>query len=396
MSISDNVRKRMIEGSAIRRMFEEGNQLKERYGEENVFDFSIGNPVMEPPQLFFDELKRIALDQKQGMHRYMENAGYRETRQAVADQLTKEAGITFSFNDIVMTTGAAGAVNVIMKSILNPGEEVILFAPYFPEFDNYIDNHGGVPRIVPTNPDNFIPDLAALDKAIGPGTKAVIINSPNNPTGAVYDGKFIHQLGQLLEDKQKQYKSHIYLVSDEAYKKLVFDGIQYPPVFPHFRQTIVAASHSKDLALPGERIGYIAVHPQCGQHDELMAAFILCNRILGFVNAPAIMQMIVRKLQDVSISTEDYRRKRDFLHTNLVNLGYSVFKPQGTFYMFPKSPTHDELVFVNALKEQNILTVPGSNFGTPGYFRISFCIDDSIIERSIPGFEKVARDFKLI
>ncbi len=396
MSISDNVRKRMIEGSAIRRMFEEGNLLKERCGEENVFDFSIGNPVMEPPQQFFDELKTIALNQTPGMHRYMENAGYRETRQAVADQLGKETGISFSFKDIVMTCGAAGAVNVIMKSILNPGEEVILFAPYFPEFDNYIDNHGGVPKIVPTDSDTFIPRLDELDKAIGAKTRAVIINSPNNPTGAVYDERFIKKLGRLLEEKQRQFNSHIYLVSDEAYKKLTFDGLQYPPVLPHYRQTIVASSHSKDLALPGERIGYIAIHPECAQRDDLMSAFILCNRILGFVNAPALMQMLVRKLQDVSISTGEYQRKRDFLYDNLVKMGYSVFKPQGTFYMFPKSPTLDELVFVNALKEQNILTVPGSNFGTPGYFRISFCINDSIIERSLPGFEKVARDFKLV
>ncbi len=396
MSISDNVRKRMIEGSAIRRMFEEGNLLKERYGEENVYDFSIGNPIMEPPPLFFDGLKEIALNQKPGMHRYMENAGYRETRQAVADQLTKETGIQFKYSNILMTCGAAGAVNVVMKSILNPGEEVILFAPYFPEFDNYIDNHGGVPKIVSTDHETFIPDLEALDKAITGKTKAVLLNSPNNPTGVVYNEQFIHQLGQVLERKQKQYRSHIYLVSDEAYKKIIFDGIKYPPVFPHYRQTIVAASHSKDLALPGERIGYIAVHPECEQGEELMAAHILCNRILGFVNAPALMQLLVEKLQGESISMDEYTRNRDLLYTNLTKMGYSVLKPQGTFYMFPKSPVKDDLIFVNALKEQNILTVPGRNFGTPGYFRISFCIKESIIEGSLPGFEKVARAFKLI
>jgi aspartate aminotransferase len=349
---------------------------------------------MEPPKEFHDELKYLAKNPLSGMHRYMENAGYVDTRSAVAEQLSMEMGMEFSHNNVVMTCGAAGALNVVLKSLLNPGEEVIVFAPYFMEYGNYIDNHNGITRVVTTD-EAFLPRLDALESAISVKTKAIIINSPNNPTGVVYNKDFINKLGNLLGVKEKQLGKHIYLISDEAYRKLIYDGIEYPPVFQNHPQSIVATSHSKDLALPGERIGYIAVHPECFEHDDLMHAIIFCNRILGFVNAPAFMQHMVRKLQDVTVSVDSYQKKRDFLYGNLVKMGYSLVKPQGAFYMFPKSPVGDEIEFVDALREWNVLAVPGRGFGTPGYFRISYCVEDSTLEGALVGLEKAAKKYGL-
>lgn len=394
MSIADNVAKRMAAGSWIRRMFEEGTVLKKQYGEENVFDLSIGNPIMEPPPEFYTELKQFVERAKPGRHRYMENAGYAETRAAVAARLTSETGIRLTTNDIVMTCGAAGGLNVVLKTILNPGDEVIVFAPYFMEFDNYIDNHGGITKILPTD-EQFIPRLDILESAITDKTKGVIINSPNNPTGVVYSEDFMRKLGKLLREKEAWFKTQIFLISDEAYRKIIYDGLVCPPVFHHYHNSIVVSSHSKDLALPGERIGYIAVHPECGQREELVNGFVFCNRILGFVNAPALMQHLVRNLQDVTVSVAEYQRKRDFLYNHLVQMGYSLVKPQGAFYMFPKSPIADDIAFVNELRQWNVLVVPGSGFGAPGYFRISYCVDDRTLEGSLAGFKKVAQKFSL-
>jgi aspartate aminotransferase len=382
----------MEQGSWIRRMFEEGVSLKQRYGEERVFDLSLGNPVMEPPLEFQQELKKLAENPRPGMHRYMENAGYPETRAAVAEQLSLETDVNFTMNDIVMTCGAAGALNVVLKTILNPGEEVIIFAPYFPEYINYIDNHGGVAKILPTD-EQFIPRLDALESAVGAKTKAVLINSPNNPSGAVYGEDFMRQLGGLLNKKSGE--RPIFLISDEAYRKIIYDGLTYPQVWSHHRHSIVVTSHSKDLALPGERIGYIAVHPDCTDKQALIDGLIYCNRILGFVNAPALMQHLVRQLQAVTVSVAAYQKKRDFLYERLTAMGYSMMKPQGTFYMFPKSPLEDDVAFVRELQQFRVLTVPGQGFGTPGYFRISYCVDDHTIEGSLDGFRKVAKKFKL-
>jgi aspartate aminotransferase len=392
--ISDNVSKRMMEGSWIRRMFEEGANLKKRYGVENVFDLSLGNPIMEPPPEFNQELKKLMKKPMPGMHRYMENAGYAETRAAVAVQLSHETGIKFTGNDVVMTCGAAGGLNVVLKTILNPGDEVIVFAPYFVEFDNYIDNHGGVIRVLPTD-EQFMPELDALEDAITAKTKGVIINSPNNPTGVVYNVDFVRQLGELLRRKEVQYGTQIFLISDETYRKLIYDGLTYPPIFHHHRHSIIVTSHSKDLAIPGERIGYIAIHPDSSHRDELVNGFVFCNRILGFVNAPALMQHVVKNLQHITVSIADYQKKRDFLYGNLIKMGYSVIKPQGAFYMFPKSPLKDEVAFVNELRQWNVLVVPGRGFGTPGYFRISYCVDDKTLKGSLNGFKKAAKKFKL-
>ena len=392
MFMSEKIRKGMETGSWIRKMFDEGNIMKSRYGADKVFDLTLGNPIVEPPAAFFVELKKLADSNTPGMHRYMENAGYPETRAAVALQLSKETGLKLAGNDIVMTCGAAGAINVVLKTILNPGDEVILFAPFFVEYLNYIDNHGGVAKIVLTD-EQFLPRLGALETAVTKQTRAIIINSPHNPTGVVYSEKMMRDICALLRKKENQYGTEIYLISDEPYRKLIYDGLKYPSPLLFHQRAIVATSHSKDLALPGERIGYIAIHPECPQKQELMDGFIYCNRTLGFVNAPAMMQHIVRYLQNVTVSIEDYQKKRDFLYQNLVDIGYQCVKPQGAFYLFPKSLIPDDVAFVRALQEEMVLAVPGVGFGGAGHFRISYCIDDRTLSGSLEGFRKTAKKF---
>jgi len=394
MFISYRVKKSMEQGSWIRRMFEEGAELKQQYGEENVFDLSLGNPIMEPPSEFHQELRRLTENPLPGMHRYMENAGYAETRAAVAEQLSSETGINFTANDVIMTCGAAGALNVILKTILNQKDEVIIFAPYFPEYVNYINNHGGRVKVLPTN-EQFIPRFDVLEAAIGAKTRAVLVNSPNNPSGVVYSEDFLHQLGELLNNKEVEYGKPIFLINDEPYRKLIYDGRRYPQVWSHYKRSIVATSYSKDLALPGERIGYIAVNPALNKRQELVDGFIHCNRILGYVNAPALMQHVVRRLQSVTISIAEYQRKRDFLYDHLSDMGYSIMKPQGTFYMFPESPLDDDVTFVRELLKWRVLTVPGRGFASPGYFRISFCVEERTLKGCLDGFRKVAQKFKL-
>jgi aspartate aminotransferase len=394
MFMSDKVRRGMEAGSWIRRMFDEGAIMKKKYGADKVFDLTLGNPIVEPPNQFFVELRKLANSDTPGMHRYMENAGYLETRTAVAVQLAKETGLKLTGNDVVMTVGAAGAINVILKTILNAGEEVILFTPFFVEYVNYIENHGGVPRLVPSD-EGFMPKVDALEKAINKNTRAVIINSPHNPTGVVYSEKLMQQICAVLAKKEAALGIEIYLISDEPYRKLIYDGLKYPSPLLFHQRAIIATSHSKDLALPGERIGYLAIHPECPQKHELMDGFIYCNRTLGFVNAPAMMQKIVRYLQDVTVSIADYQKKRDFLYENLADMGYSVIKPQGAFYMFPKSPIPDDVAFVRALQEEMVLAVPGVGFGGPGHFRISYCIDDHTLAGSLEGFKRAAKKYHL-
>ena len=394
MFMSEKVRKGMESGSWIRKMFDEGNIMKKRYGADKDFDLTLVNPMVEPPEAFFIELRKLANSTKPGMHRYMENAGYPETRAAVAAQLCKETNLKLTAGDIVMTVGAAGAINVVLKTILNAGEEVILFTPFFVEYVNYIENHGGTFKLVPSD-EQFMPKLDALEKAINKKTRAIIINSPHNPTGVVYSEILLRQICQVLAKKEMQYGTEIYLISDEPYRKLIYDGLKYPSPLLFHKRAVVATSHSKDLALPGERIGYIAIHPECPEKQELMDGFIYCNRTLGYVNAPAIMQHIVRYLQDVTVSIADYQKKRDFLYQNLVDMGYSLIKPQGAFYMFPKSPIPDDVAFVRALQEELVLAVPGVGFGGPGHFRISYCIDDRTLAGSLDGLRKAAQKYGL-
>ena len=387
MAVSQKVRRFMDEGGWIRGVFEEGLALKARIGADKVFDLSLGNPVMEPPQEFHDELRRLANAPAGGRHRYMPNPGYMETRQAVADTLKDETGLPFEGGDIVMTCGAAAAANVVMKTILNPDDEVIILSPYFWEYLYYIDNHGGVPVVAPTN-DRFQLDVPAIEAVITPKTRGIVINSPNNPTGAVYSAEGIAELAALLERKQFEYGTEIFIVSDEPYRRILFDGLTFPQILPHYDNSVVVTSHAKDLALPGERIGYVAVNPNYKGKEELSAGLGFCNRTLGFVNAPALMQHIVRNLQGVSVDAGYYEKKRDYLHTQLSELGYDVVKPQGAFYLYPKAPIEDDVAFTKALLEWNVLVVPGRGFGTPGYFRISYCVEDWVLEGAVDGFAR--------
>ncbi len=389
MSMSENVRQQMVEGSWIRRMFEEGAALKVLHGPEKICDLSLGNPIVEPPAEFEAELRRLAENPIPGMHRYMANAGYEETRAAVALELQRETGVNVSARDVLMTCGASGAMNVVLKALLNPGDEVIVLAPYFVEFLGYVDNHGGKARVVRCDRD-FVPSLEKLAEAIGPQTKAVILNSPNNPTGVVYSENVIRGIGEVLRSKEEEFRKQIYLISDEPYRRILFDGLMPVPVFRYYHNSVLAASHSKDLALPGERIGFAVLNPESDEHDDLMAGFIHCNRVLGFVNAPALMQHLVRNLQHVTVSVSEYERKRDLLYRELTDMGYEVVRPQGAFYMFPKSPMEDDVEFVRELLTLLILVVPGRGFGAPGYFRISYCVNDRTLEASLEGFRKAA------
>jgi aspartate aminotransferase len=382
-------------GSWIRRMFEEGIAMKKQLGPENVFDLSLGNPVMEPPPEFKAELRRMVEQPFPGMHGYMENAGYPATRAAVGAQLERETGVHVTEKDVIMAVGAAGAINVAFKTILDPGDEVIVFVPWFVDYFNYVENHDGVVKPVPTD-EHFLPRLDELEKAIGPRTKAVLINSPNNPTGVVYDAGLMGRLAEILRRKEAEFGTEVFIVSDEPYKKIIYDGLKYPSPLNFHRHSIICTSHSKDLSIAGERIGYVALHPESSHHDDMVRGFVFCTRVLGFINAPALMQNVVCRLQGVTIPVSEYRRHRDYIYENLVRFGYQVNKPQGAFYIFPKAPIKDDVAFVHELQHQHhVLTVPGVAFGTPGYFRLVYCTDDRTLERSMPGLEALAKKYGL-
>jgi aspartate aminotransferase len=391
MTIAKKIRSSMTQSSMIRKMFEEGILLKKKYGADNVYDFSLGNPNVDQPDEFKRELVNLAQEIIPLKHGYTPNAGYPETRQAIADKISKASGLKISANHVVMSCGAGGALNVIFKSLLDPGDEVIVLKPFFVEYPFYIENYGGVVRYAKTKAD-FSLDIDAIARAINRKTKAIIINSPNNPTGRVYIKKNIADLAKLLKEKGRAQKRAIYLVSDEPYAEIVFDSVVVPSVLKAYANSIVAYSYSKTLSLPGERIGYIAVNPKIHESDNLINALILCTRIMGFVHAPALMQRIVARLQNVAVDVKVYQKKRDLLCTGLAKAGYKFEKPQGAFYLFVKSPIPDDVEFVKVLLKKNILTVPGSGFGGPGYFRIAYCVDDATIINSVQGFAEAINE----
>jgi aspartate aminotransferase len=394
MAIAQRVRQHMQAAAWIRGMFEEGIRLKQQFGEDHVFDFSLGNPVLEPPPQFHEALQHVVNNPRLGMHRYMPNVGYAETRAAIAAQLARTTGLGWSEHHIVMVVGAAGGLNVVLKTLLDPGDEVMIFSPYFVEYHFYIENHQGVSVVVPTDA-HFNLDLQAIAQALTPRTKVVLINSPNNPTGVVYPAATLQALGELLTQKQAEFGTQIYLISDEPYKALLYDDIDYPDIYPYYVNSMVVTSHAKDLALPGERIGYIATHPACAETQELHDGLSFANRTLGFVNAPALMQHVIAYLQGVTIDMAQYARKRALLCENLAAMGYEFIKPQGAFYLFPRAPMGDDVGFVKALQNERILTVPGTGFGTPGYFRIAYCVEDRTIENAMEGFRRVAQAYGL-
>jgi aspartate aminotransferase len=293
-----------------------------------------------------------------------------------------------------MVVGAAGGLNVVLKALLDPGDEVLVFSPYFVEYLFYVENHQGVARVVPTD-GQFNLDLGAIEQTLTPRTKVLLINSPNNPSGVVYPVATIQALGELLRRKQAAFGTQIYLVSDEPYKKLLFDGLTYPEVYPYYANSLMVTSHAKDLALPGERLGYIATNPACDDVREIQDGLSFTNRTLGFVNAPALMQHVITHLQGVTIDVHQYERKRNLLCDNLQGMGYEFVRPQGAFYLFPRTPIADDVAFVRALQKKRILTVPGSGFGTPGYFRIAYCVEERTIEKALEGFRDVAQEYGL-
>jgi aspartate aminotransferase len=393
MTISKKIEDIISRASFIRKMFEEGAQLKAQYGPENVYDFSLGNPNLPPPEKF-NELLRDTVDScGLGDHCYMPNTGYPMVCGSVADYLAEEQQAPVTDKEVMMTCGASGALNVALKTILDPGDEVLTPAPCFVEYKFYADNHGGVLKTVQSKPD-FQLDLDALSEAISRKTKAVLINSPNNPTGQVYPEKDLVALGALLEKKGKEYKRTIYLISDEPYRKIVYDNVKVPSIFACYKNSIIGTSYSKDISIPGERIGFIAINPAATYKTELAAGMAVANRILGFVNAPALMQRVVACMQGMSVEIAAYARKRDLLCDGLAAFGYEFIKPPGTFYLFPRSPIADDVRFADALKEERVLVVPGSGFDGPGHFRIAFCVDDDVIRNSMPGFEKAINKYK--
>ena len=393
MAISEKVSGFMEKSSWIRKMFEEGIWLKKQFGEENVFDLSLGNPVIEPPDQVQAALVKAAKDISPGLHRYMPNAGLQDVREAIAKTLSNECQVSLSANDLVMVCGAAGGLNITLKTLLDSGDEVLIFAPYFVEYLFYADNHGGKAVAVKTH-DDFTLDMDALKDALSEKTKAVIVNSPNNPTGVVYSREELKQLAEVLKAHSEKTGKAVYLISDDPYKKITFDGVEAVNILELYENSIYITSHSKDIALPGERIGFVAVHPNCEDAGNLMSGLIFSNRVLGFVNAPALIQRVVKNVQGVTVDVEQYKKKRDFLYGELTRIGYDVVKPQGAFYFFPKSPIDDEVEFVKKLAEKKVLVVPGRGFGCPGYFRISYCLPDSVIEGSIAGFESTFNDFR--
>ena len=393
MSIAKRVEVSMKESSWIRRMFEEGEEMRRKIGPENVFDFTLGNPIMEPPAEFQSRLLEV-LEQGE-CHGYTGPLGWEEVRAAVAEHYNARTGLEFTQDHIIMTCGAAGGFNCVLKAIIDPGDEIVIFVPYFAEYLFYISNAEGVAIKVETD-EEFGIDVAALEEALSPKTKAVVINSPNNPTGRVYDEAMLAKMARLLEAKQKEYGHEIYLLSDEPYRAITYNGCRVPEVANIYRNSLVMTSHSKDLGLAGERIGTIALRPGIDEYEELREAIAFTTRALGFKSAPATIQRVVSTLQDCTVDIAAYERKRKMLCEGLARLGFEFHKPEGAFYLFPRTPIPDDVAFIKELQKEGILTVPGSGFGRPGYIRISYCVEDDTITRAMPSFEKVARRMKMI
>lgn len=381
--------------SWIRRMFEAGIELKKKYGAENVFDYSLGNPDIPAPEVVktaMTDLAEHALDPF--AFGYMPNAGLPEVRAALAAKLGKEQGVEVGGEKVLVTCGAAGGINVFFRAVLSAGDEVLCPAPYFVEYGFYAENYGGILKSVPCKED-FTLDIAAMDAAITPKTRAVIINSPNNPTGQIYSAEEINALAEVLRKHSAANGRVIYLISDEPYRFLNFDGVEIPSMFKAYDATVVIGSFSKNLSLAGERIGFIGVNPALGNGQELMAGLIMCNRILGFVNAPVVAQKLILQCMDSEVDLNIYRRRRDKMAKVLKDAGLEFTMPRGAFYFFPKSPTADESVFINALVEQRVLAVPGRGFGMPGYFRLAFCsISEEAIEKSADSFKRAVESVR--
>lgn len=393
--IAEKMKGMVANSSAIRAMFEEGNRLAGIYGAENVFDFSLGNPNVPAPAAVKKAITELLEDTDPlVLHGYTNsNSGYADVRAAVAESLNERFGTDFEGKNIVMTVGAAGGLNVILKTLLNPGDEVIAFAPYFGEYRSYTNNYDGVLVEISPNTADFQPKLDEFEQKITPKTKVVIVNTPNNPTGVVYSEETIKKMAAIMEEKQKEYGTDIYLVSDEPYRELVYDGAEVPYLTKYYRNTVVGYSYSKSLSLPGERIGYLVIPDEVQDSEDILSAANVATRILGFVNAPTLQQKIVAKCLNEKTDISYYDRNRETLYEGLKECGFECIKPEGAFYLFVKSPVEDEKSFCAEAKKYNILIVPGSSFACPGYVRLAYCVSYETIVNSLPKFRELAEEY---
>lgn len=384
--VSKSIEKLVSNNSIIRKMFEEGKILKEKYGEENVFDFSIGNPSVEVPGEVNETIKKVI--EEVDVHAYMNNAGYEDVRKTIAQSLNTRFNTSFNSQNIIMCTGAAGGINTVLRTLLNPDDEVIVLIPYFMEYKNYVENYQGKVIEVDCNKE-WNPDLRELEDKITAKTKAVIINNPNNPSGIVFSEKTIKDIAEVLNKKQKEYGTSICIISDEPYREIAFDNIEIPYITKYYNNTIVVYSYSKSLSIPGERIGYIVIPNEIDDFEEVIQGITIANRILGFVNAPSLMQKVIRECLEITADMSVYEKNRNILYEGLTNIGYECIKPQGTFYLFFKSPIEDDKEFCQLAKKFNILMVAGSAFAKPGYVRLAFCTETEKIINSLPRFKEL-------
>ncbi|HIZ22857.1 MAG TPA: pyridoxal phosphate-dependent aminotransferase [Candidatus Blautia faecigallinarum] len=394
--IAEKMKPYVQNNSAIRMMFEEGNRLREKYGADKVFDFSLGNPSVPAPDCVRQAIIDLVNEEEPTvLHGYMSNAGFEDVRQKIAESLNRRFGTAFAAKNLIMTVGAASGLNVILKTILDPGDEVIVFAPYFLEYGAYVRNYDGVLVEITPDTSTFQPNLGELEEKITSKTKAVIVNTPHNPTGVVYSEDTIKKLAAILEKKQEELGSTIYLISDEPYRELAYDGVMVPYLTKYYKNTVVGYSYSKSLSLPGERIGYLVIPDELKDSETVTTAATIANRILGSVNAPSLMQKVIGKCVDAEVDVASYDKNRIALYEGLKECGFSCIKPQGAFYLFVKSPVADEKEFCEAGKKYNILMVPGSSFACPGYVRLAYCVSYETIINSLPEFKKLAKEYGL-
>ncbi len=390
--ISKSMKNSIATGSVIRNMFEEGIRLRKQFGADQVFDFSLGNPDLEPPAEVIEAIRNLANEQPKGLHSYMSNPGYPDVRELIAQKQSQFCGLNVSAPSVCMTVGAAGAMNVILKTLLDAGDEVIILAPYFVDYLNYVTNHSGKPVIVQSIPGSLLPDYDAIAQAITTRTKAMIINSPNNPSGVIYSAEVLQQINQILSQSGQT----IYVISDEPYAELAYDGKSTPSTLKYIDQSIVCTSWSKTMSLPGERIGYLCISPRCEDFDNMVVAVGQCNRMLGFINAPAFFQRVIQNSIDAKVNISLYENRRNKIYDILSAAGFQVKKPEGGLYFFVKCPIEDDMAFVAACVKHRVLVVPGKGFGFPGYFRLCFAVPDQMIDRSAESFLDIGREYGLI